>query len=191
MKRWLVRALLRAALLLFGYVVLVNGTVRWLASGEVALLDCRFVAEKSTALLRLGAHVALHPLRASEPAAEPLLRQAARQHHLPAAFVLAVGRAESALSPHRISRAGAMGLMQLMPQTAAELGVRDPFDVRQSIAGGVAYLAQLWRRYGGDRRRVAAAYNAGPGAVARRGELLLPAETMAYVRQVMQTRGGR
>jgi len=100
-------------------------------------------------------------------------------------LALSVAEVESGFAPHRISSAGAMGVMQLMPATARELGVGDPFDPRQGVDGGVRYLAFLRRRYGGDTRRVAAAYNAGPGRIARRGPLALPDETRAYVAQVV------
>jgi len=76
--------------------------------------------------------------------------------------------------------------MQLMPGKAADLRVRDPFDARESIRGGVRYLANLWALYRGDVRRVVAAYNAGPGEVSASGSLKLSSETSAYVAKVLQ-----
>jgi soluble lytic murein transglycosylase-like protein len=78
-----------------------------------------------------------------------------------------------------------MGLMQLMPGTAAMLGVDDAFDPAQNAEAGTRYLAQLLRRYRGDRVRVLAAYNAGPGRVPLHGAIELPAETRSYVRHVL------
>jgi soluble lytic murein transglycosylase-like protein len=78
-----------------------------------------------------------------------------------------------------------MGLMQLMPNTAQELGVLDPFDVRENADAGVRYLKQLMTTYRGDLRRAVAAYNAGAGRVPLRGPLLLPAETRTYVSRVV------
>ena len=92
-----------------------------------------------------------------------MLRRTAAKHSLPADFVLAVAKHESSFQSHRISRTGAMGIMQLMPGTASDLGVGDPFDPEENAAGAARFLRKLWTRYGGDRRRVAAAYNAGPG----------------------------
>jgi hypothetical protein len=117
-----------------------------------------------------------------------LITAAAKRHRVPVQLALAVAYAESGLAPHRVSHAGAMGLMQLMPDTANDLRVADPFDSEQNIDGGVRYLADLWRRYRGDRVRVVAAYNAGPGAVPRFGALDLPGETRAYVRRVLGRR---
>ena len=79
-----------------------------------------------------------------------------------------------------------MGIMQLMPFTARDMGVKDPFDSRENIRGGVKYLGLLWRRYRGDKRRVAAAYNAGMGRIPRRGKLNLPGETRHYVKKVIR-----
>jgi soluble lytic murein transglycosylase-like protein len=86
---------------------------------------------------------------------------AATRHGVPVALVHAVIDAESSGDPCAVSRAGAIGLMQLMPATAAALGV-DPWDPRQNVEGGIAYLASLLRTYGGDARLALIAYNAGP-----------------------------
>jgi len=111
-------------------------------------------------------------------------RQAARAH-VPPRLVSAVIRAESGGDPSAVSRAGAAGLMQLMPATAAQYGARDRFDPEENVAAGTRYLRDLLARYHHDLRRAVAAYNAGPAAVdAARG---VPAfdETRAYVARVV------
>jgi len=117
-----------------------------------------------------------------------VIEQAARAHGLEVALIKAVIHAESAFNPTAVSRKGARGLMQLMPDTARLMGVRDSFDPTQNIYGGVRYLASLVTKFGGDMRLALAAYNAGPGAVERHGGVPPFAETRAYVRKVLQLR---
>jgi hypothetical protein len=100
------------------------------------------------------------------------------------ALVRAVIHAESAYRADAISRAGAQGLMQLMPATASRFAVADPFDAAQNIRGGVAYLAWLLRRFGGDLDRALAAYNSGEASVDRYDGVPPYAETKAYVSRV-------
>ncbi|HRJ42408.1 MAG: lytic transglycosylase domain-containing protein [Caldilineaceae bacterium] len=116
---------------------------------------------------------------------DSLIDEAARRHGVDADLVKSVIKVESNFDPSAVSHAGAKGLMQLMDGTAAELGVRDSFDVAQNIDGGVAYLAQQLRRFQGDERLALAAYNAGPGAVQRHGGIPPFAETQAYVQRVL------
>jgi len=94
-------------------------------------------------------------------------------------------RQESDFDPNARSSAGAVGLTQLMPSTAAGLGVSDPTDPAQAIEGGARYLRQMLDRFGGDQTKALAAYNAGPGAVARFGGVPPYAETQAYVQSVL------
>ncbi len=115
----------------------------------------------------------------------PEIEAAARDHDLAPELVLAVMVQESGGRPDAVSRAGAQGLMQLMPGTAAEMGVDDPFDPVQNIRGGVRYLARMREQFGGDLDLVLAAYNAGPGNVRRAGDVVPDfAETRTYVQKV-------
>jgi soluble lytic murein transglycosylase-like protein len=111
---------------------------------------------------------------------------AAARHGLDPALLRGLVRAESNFDPNAGSHAGAQGLTQLMPGTAAALGVTNPLDPAQSIEGGAKYLAQQLERFGGDQRKALAAYNAGPGAVARYGGVPPYVETQGYVRRVIQ-----
>lgn len=112
------------------------------------------------------------------------IRDAAARQGLDPDLFDALVEAESAYDPNARSRAGALGLTQLMPGTAASLGV-DPLDPDQNLDGGARYLAQLLRRFG-DAKTALAAYNAGPGAVDRAGGIPPYGETRAYVDKVMQ-----
>lgn len=109
---------------------------------------------------------------------------AASEFGVDAALLRAVIHAESAFNPNAVSRAGAQGLMQLMPATATRFGVTEPFTPQQNIDGGVQYLAWLSQRFGGDIRRVAAGYNAGEGAVDRYDGVPPYQETIVYVERV-------
>jgi soluble lytic murein transglycosylase-like protein len=109
---------------------------------------------------------------------------ASREFGVDEAVVRAVIHAESAYNPTALSRAGAQGLMQLMPATAERFGVNDSFDAGQNIRGGVQYLAWLLKRFNGDLTLAAAGYNAGEGAVARYGGVPPYAETQRYVQRV-------
>lgn len=123
------------------------------------------------------------PLEAAKTP-EQLLREAARRHGLPEAFVLSVARAESALRTDAKSHKGALGLMQLMPATARDLKV-DPLDPEQNVEGGVRLLKELLLKYGQDGALALAAYNAGPGAVARYKGVPPYRETQNYVTKIL------
>lgn len=184
LKRWALKGVLAG----LAFLVLLNGAVRLLGGGEPHLLSPRFVPEKLHALGALAAHAPFHFFRSCGEDRRKQIERAAERRGLPADLVLRVARAESAFESHRISHAGAMGVMQLMPGTAADYGVSDPFDAAENIDGGVRFLRYLWRRYKGDRRRVVAAYNLGPGRVPVRGALQLPSETDIYLTRVFSAR---
>ena len=115
---------------------------------------------------------------------DPIITETATRQGVPPALVKAVIAAESAFDSRAVSHKGAQGLMQLMPATAASLGVLDPFEPGQNVAGGTSYLKAMIVRYG-DLSRALAAYNAGPGAVDRYGGIPPYRETQAYVERVL------
>jgi hypothetical protein len=105
-------------------------------------------------------------------------------------LVRAVIQVESAFNPYARSPKGALGLMQLMPATARELGVANPFNAVENVRGGVVYLRRLLDRYGDNEQLALAAYNAGPGAVDKYGETVPPyRETQNYVSRIKQIAG--
>lgn len=117
------------------------------------------------------------------------IKEAAMRHGLHPALVESVIRVESAFNPWAVSPKGARGLMQLMPQTASSLGVRDVFDPRQNIEGGVRHLRYLVDRYPGNLPLALAAYNAGENAVNTYRGIPPYAETQQYVRKVLEIQG--
>lgn len=119
-----------------------------------------------------------------------IIRQACDRHGVDPALVKALIRVESGFDPYALSRKGAMGLMQLMPQTALAWNVRDSFDPAENIDGGVKYLRHLIDRYEGNLSLALAAYNSGETAVKRWGTIPPFKETQNYVRKVMRIYGG-
>jgi len=115
-----------------------------------------------------------------------LINEAAQLYQLPHSFIRAVMHVESNFNPTVVSRAGAMGLMQLMPKTARSMGVSDPFDVRQNVLGGARYLRILANRFKGDLILTVAAYNAGEAAVDKYEGIPPYQETQRYVRRVLK-----
>ncbi len=116
---------------------------------------------------------------------DALIQQSARANGVDPALLKALIRQESGFDPDARSPAGASGLTQLMPATAASLGVTDPTDPAQAIEGGARYLRQQLDAFGGDEAKALAAYNAGPGAVSRYGGIPPYAETQQYVTRVL------
>ena len=116
-----------------------------------------------------------------------LIREVAQAQDVSPQLLHAVVAVESGFDPKAISRKGAMGLMQLMPDTARRFKVADPFDARQNLAGGATYLKWLLEKFGGDVQLALAGYNAGENAVVRAGFRIPPyAETRAYVPRVLK-----
>ena len=119
------------------------------------------------------------------PYAEQMVEYYAAQYRIPANMIRAVIRVESNWNPGAVSSKGAQGMMQLMPGTARSLDVSHPFWIYQNIGGGTAYLAYLYRRFGGDWRLALAAYNAGPAIVEKRGLRYSSPGVFAYVSCVL------
>jgi soluble lytic murein transglycosylase-like protein len=137
------------------------------------------VAKAATGLRRVTAY-------------DDLINEHAARHALQPDFVRAVIQAESAFNPFARSPKGAMGLMQLMPSTAAEYQVLNAYDPAQNIRAGVAYLKSLLTRFDGDVSLALAAYNAGPGAVEKYGRAVPPyKETRNYVSKITANAGAR
>lgn len=129
-----------------------------------------------------------HELSAAELAnrqkIEVMIREVSARYNVDPALIRAVIETESNWNSTAISRKGALGLMQLVPGTARQLGVNNAFDPKQNLDGGVRYLHTLLERYNGDLDRALAAYNAGPGAVDRARGVPQLRETREYVRKV-------
>ena len=116
---------------------------------------------------------------------EAEIQAAAQRNGVDPALLRNLVRAESNFNPNATSGAGAQGLTQLMPATAAGLGVTNPYDPAQSLEGGAKFLRQMLDQFGGDPSKALAAYNAGPGAVQKYGGVPPYAETQAYVQKIM------
>ena len=127
------------------------------------------------------------PSRAPAPAppSTPQINAAAASNGIDPALLKGLVSQESGFNPNARSGAGAVGLTQLMPGTAASLGVTNPLDPAQSLQGGAKYLREQLDRFGGDEKLALAAYNAGPGAVQKYGGVPPYAETQNYVTSVM------
>lgn len=121
---------------------------------------------------------------------DPLIQKYAGQYNVPVDLVRAVLKQESDGNPRCVSHAGAMGLMQLMPANVKEAGISDAFDPEQNIKAGVMQLREHLDRYNGDVRLALAAYNAGPGNVAKYDGIPPFRETRNYVRKIMARLGG-
>lgn len=131
-----------------------------------------------------GGSARLHKIM-SERELEPVIRRHSSRQHLHPALIRAVIKAESNFDPRAVSRAGAIGLMQLMPQTAMRMDVRDIYDPDENVGGGTKYLRQLLDRFHGNLPLALAAYNAGENIVDRYQALPPIDETQRYVRKVL------
>jgi len=158
-----------------------------LEAGEEALFIARaeYAQEQAASLRSIRPDLDL-PSEAEVRRFAPIVERAARVNGVDEALVHAVIFAESSYDPDAISPAGATGLMQLMPATAAQYGVRDLLDPAQNVSGGVRHLRDLLARFDGNVELALAAYNAGAGAVIRAGNRIPPRpETVAYVPKVI------
>jgi soluble lytic murein transglycosylase-like protein len=183
-------------------------TARGGATGQIAAEDANYIEVAADSVLRVevlpDALVALAvsappvssiaPVEAARTTAaeltpvlmDQMLARAGERHNIDADLLASVVQAESNGNARAVSRAGAQGLMQLMPGTATELGVRDSFAPEQNIGGGTAYLDALLTRYHDDIALAVAAYNAGPAAVDRYHGIPPYAETRVYVARVIR-----
>jgi soluble lytic murein transglycosylase-like protein len=157
------------------------------ASGRLVLSDRPAAAGARSYSVSTAAHVhTTRPVGTVGAAYDGLIRTHAEAHGISPDLVRAIIQIESAFNPRAVSHKGAMGLMQLMPATATEFQVSNPFDPAENIRAGVAYFRRLLDRYDQKVELALAAYNAGPGAVDRYGQQVPPyRETRAYVRKIV------
>lgn len=120
---------------------------------------------------------------------DEIFERASQKYNVPVNLLKAIAKAESNFNPKAVSKAGAQGVMQLMPATAKELGVTDAFDPEQNIMGGSKYISDLLKRYNGDTKLALAAYNAGMNNVKKYGGVPPFKETQNYVVKVMKYMG--
>ena len=161
------------------------------ASGNLVLSDKQKDPSAQTyAVPTTGTSVTATEFRTTKPlsrralAFDPMIEQNAAVHGVSPHLVRAVIQQESGFNPRAVSHKGAMGLMQLMPATATELGVHDPYDPSENIRAGVAYLKGLLVRFKDDVKLALAAYNAGPTAVTKYGDIPPYRETRDYVSRI-------
>ena len=145
--------------------------------------DIPKVADKFQTIL----NVAKQANEASGNKINELINEYSAKNGLDEDFVKALIKQESSFDVNAKSKAGAMGLMQLMPMTAKGLGVENAYDAEQNIAGGTKYLKSLLSKYDGNKEMALAAYNAGPTAVAKYGGIPPYMETQNYVKNVLNT----
>jgi soluble lytic murein transglycosylase len=126
-----------------------------------------------------------------KPPYDTIIRTSSERHGVDYSLINAVIKVESNFNEQAVSHRGAMGLMQLMPATARQLGVYHPYDPRENVDGGVRYLRHLIDRFDGNLKLALAAYNAGPAAVERYGTVPPITETRNYVRKVFSLYKGR
>ncbi len=141
--------------------------------------------ESQGEVTRVSAPLELAP-RKDTSAFDPFIEEACALYKIPSALARAVLAVESNFDPRAVSPKGALGLMQLMPETAEAMFVTDVYDPKQNISGGIRYLRVLANLFEGDMVRIVAAYNAGPEAVRRAGGIPEIAETREYVRRVIR-----
>ncbi len=139
----------------------------------------------SSTLSRVQANDSINGKTFASDDISKIIDYTAKKYGVDSKLVMAVAKVESNLSSDAVSSAGAVGVMQLMPETAQGLGVRNSKDPRDNIDGGVRYLKQLITSFDGDITKAVAAYNAGPQAVTRYNGIPPYTETKDYVAKVM------
>lgn len=169
-------------------ICLVNLAVAWVGRCSVFPLSPFHLGYKIEALGSYAWHRPRCALAADRPLTAPMLARAERAHHLPCGLLGAIVEVESGGQPHRISAAGAMGPLQLIPPTARAMGVSDPFDPEESMDGAARYLRAQVAAFHSTRLAVAA-YNAGPGAIVG-GRVPQNGQTEIYVDRVMHALAG-
>ena len=150
------------------------------AKARVAAIKSRFCGFESAMSVAVS-----HGSEADRGRIEEAVAKAAQEHGVDADLLLAVAEVESGLRPDAVSPKGAMGVMQLMPSTAAKMGVADALDIEENVAGGARYLREQIDRFGGDLSLALAAYNAGPEAVRRHEGVPPYGETRRFVSRVL------
>ena len=165
-------------------ICLINLAVAWVGRSAVFPLSPFFLKYKVQALGAYAWHRPKCAIFDDAPITPTMLAAAEQKYHLPCGLLGAIVHVESGGIPHRISSAGAMGPMQLIPPTARALGVSDPFDPEQSVDGAARYLHTQFARFH-SLRLAAAAYNAGPGAIVGR-RVPHNGQTEIYVDRVMR-----
>ena len=173
-----------ALLALLAPIATINIAVAWVGRCAVFPLSPFFLKYKVQALGAYAWHRPKCAIFSDEPITAAMLAAAEQKYHLPCGLLGAIVHVESNGIPHRISPAGAMGPMQLIPPTARALGVSDPFDPEQSVDGAARYLHTQFARFH-SLRLAAAAYNAGPGAIVGR-RVPHNGQTEIYVDRVMR-----
>jgi soluble lytic murein transglycosylase-like protein len=156
-----------------------NGATMRAARSAAAEVNRYLRKPASGSLFPYGSVKAFSPLEV-----DAAIEEAAARHNVDPNLVRSVIKVESNFNPNAVSRKGAMGLMQLMPSTARQLKVTNPFDPEQNVDAGVRHLKKLLESYGGDVKLTLAAYNAGEGNVARSGGVPHFAETQNYVKRI-------
>jgi len=153
-----------------------------LLTDDSGMSDSLELAKASLASYKLNN--VLNKLKINETI-EKCIIESSQKYHVDADLIRAVIKVESGFNPYAISKAGAQGLMQLMPGTAELLGVENPWDIRENIDGGTRYLRDQLIAFDGDLSLALAAYNAGPGAVAKYNGIPPYTETQNYVKKVL------
>lgn len=154
-------------------------------SGDVEKPDADFQSILDSSMVKKSPFSSQYGEDVSKTEINELIEAYSQKNGLDSDFVRAVVKQESGFNERATSRCGAAGLMQLMPGTAKGLGVKNPYDAEQNVAGGTKMLANLLKTYGGNKELALAAYNAGGGAVKKYGGIPPYGETQRYVKNVL------